>query len=226
MPIFPARSALVLCVALPALLASPRDARDTGTVRGRVATTGPSSAVGVRPAIGGLGADAHETTGRGAAVVYLESAPRQAFADLPAGHARMDQRDEQFVPHILAITVGTRVDFPNNDTKFHNVFSLSPIKTFDLGRYPVGHFKSVVFDKPGIVPVSCDIHAHMRAYILVFSHPFFAVTDGDGLYAIAGVPAGPYTIVAWSEWAPPDSRQVTITSGSVTDADFRLGRPR
>ena len=71
-------------------------------------------------------------------MVYLESAPRQAFDELRRGRARMDQRGEQFVPRVLAITVGTTVDFPNNDTTFHNVFSLSRVRTFDLGRYPAG----------------------------------------------------------------------------------------
>ena len=198
----------VLAGAVLGLAASPSQIQGTGVIRGHVSVTGVPRVTN-RPA-----------------VVYLESAPRQAFDQLQAGTARMDQRHEQFVPHVLAITVGTRVWFPNSDTTFHNVFSLSPVKTFDLGRYAVGHAKSVAFDKPGIVPVSCDIHSHMSAYILVFSHPFFAVTDDDGQYAIAGVPAGTYTLVAWSESAPTMSRGITLTSGGVTDADFQLGRRR
>ena len=84
----------------------------------------------------------------------------------------MDQRNETFVPHVLAITTGTTVDFPNSDRIYHNVFSLSKTAPFDLGRYAVGRSKSVRFDRPGIVRVFCDIHSHMSAFILVFSHPF------------------------------------------------------
>lgn len=220
-----ARVAVAMCCTTLALSARPGEARDNGIVRGRV-TAGSAPATGTRPAIGDLGAGLREVAGRRPAVVYLESGPRQAFDELETGHVRMDQRNEEFVPHVLAITVGTRVDFPNNDTTFHNVFSLSPIKTFDLGRYGAGHSKSVVFDKPGIVPISCDIHAHMSAYVLVFSHPFFAVTDDEGLYEIKSVPVGVYTIVAWTEAAPTESRRITVTAGSVTDTDFRIGRGR
>ena len=115
-------------------------------------------------------------------VVYLEAAPRQAFGELPPGRARMDQRAEQFSPRVLAVTAGTTVDFPNNDRTFHNVFSLSRVRSFDLGRFAPGRTGSVRFDRPGIVPVFCDIHSHMSAFILVFSHPFFAVSDDDGQY--------------------------------------------
>ena len=111
----------------------------------------------------------------------------------------MDQRGEQFVPRVLAITVGTTVEFPNNDVTFHNVFSLSRVKHFDLGRYKPGKSGTVLFDRPGIVPVFCDIHSHMSAYILVFSHPFFSLTDDAGDYVISGVPAGAYTVLVWSE---------------------------
>jgi plastocyanin len=111
-------------------------------------------------------------------VVYLDAAPRQAFDELPVGRVRMDQRNEQFVPRLLAITVGTIVDFPNSDTKFHNVFSLSKTHPFDLGRYPPGKSGFERFERPGLVRVFCDIHSHMSGYILVFSHRYFAVTDG------------------------------------------------
>ena len=117
-------------------------------------------------------------------VVYLESAPRGAFETNDGGRAVMDQRNETFVPHVLAIMTGTTVDFPNSDPIYHNVFSLSKTSRFDLGRYAAGRSKSVRFDKPGIVRVFCDIHSHMNAYILVFSHPFFALTRADGRYGI------------------------------------------
>ena len=140
-----------------------------------------------------LGAAAHrDLPDRTRSVVYLETAPRGAFEQTETGHAVLDQRNETFVPHVLAITTGTTVDFPNSDRIYHNVFSLSKTASFDLGRYPMGHSKSVRFDKPGIVRVFCEIHSHMSAFILVFSHPFFAMTDADGRYRIDNVPPGNY----------------------------------
>lgn len=135
----------------------------------------------------------------------------------------MDQRNETFVPHLLAITAGTVVEFPNSDRIYHNVFSLSKTKRFDLGRYAVGHSKAVRFDRPGIVRVFCDIHSHMNAFILVFGHRFFAETDDDGRYAIEGVPPGTYTLSAWYEGAVRDQRPVTVSSDTrVIEADFTV----
>src|SRR5688500_548125 len=169
------------------------------TLRGQVTVAGVA-APDARPLAGELGM-AH---GRGApeprrSVVYLEEAPRGAFDELPGGRARIDQINEQFVPRLLAVTTGTTVDFPNNDRIYHNVFSLSKPRTFDLGRYAAGRSRAVRFDKPGIVRVFCEIHSHMSAYILVFSHRYFAVTDEAGRYRIEDVPPGQYTIVAWHE---------------------------
>lgn len=155
-------------------------------------------------------------------VVYLESAPRGAFEQVEPGHAVMDQRNETFVPHVLAITTGTTVDFPNSDRIYHNVFSLSKTRPFDLGRYAAGHSKSIRFDRPGIVRVFCDIHSHMSAFILVFNHPFFAVTDAAGHYRIENVPPGTYTLVAWNEGVTTDSRPVTVGDAGATEADFLL----
>jgi plastocyanin len=157
-------------------------------------------------------------------VAYLETAPREAFGELTLGRARMDQRAEQFVPRVLAITVGSTVDFPNSDKTFHNVFSLSRIRTFDLGRFPPGRTGAVRFDRPGIVPVFCDIHSHMSAYILVFSHPFFAVSDNDGRYEIHAIPPGTYSLRVWSELGTAAPRRVTVADGGVVEADFQVAR--
>jgi plastocyanin len=199
---------------------------DAGTIRGRVTHTSAATMGGLRPLVGDLGSTTHDMTDRRRAVVYVDPAPRPALEELPAGRARMDQRNEEFIPHVLAITVGTVVDFPNDDTKFHNVFSLSRVKQFDLGRYPAGHSKAVLFDKPGIVPISCDIHTHMSAYVLVFNHPYFAVADEDGRYAIANVPPGPYTLKVWSEEGQTDPRTVVVPNGQGVECDFRLERSR
>ena len=94
------------------------------------------------------------------------------------------------------------------------MFSLSKAARFDLGRYAVGHSKSVRFDQPGIVRVFCDIHSHMNAFILVFSHPFFAVTDEEGRYRIENVPPGTYSVVAWNEGISSESRPVTVPTAA------------
>ena len=144
------------------------------------------------------------------------------FHTAESDRAVIDQRNETFVPHVLAVTTGTTVDFPNSDRIYHNVFSLSKTRPFDLGRYPVGRSKSVRFDRPGIVRVFCDIHSHMSAFILVFGHPFFSVTDAAGRYRIDNLPPGNYTLVAWNEGVTSESRQVSVPDGSTTEADFSL----
>jgi plastocyanin len=156
---------------------------------------------------------AHDTSDRRRSVVYLDPAPRAAFDARDEPHARLDQRDEQFVPHILAIVAGTTVDFPNNDRTYHNVFSLSKTRSFDLGRYAAGHSKAIRFERPGIVRVFCDIHSHMSAFILVFAHRYFAVTDDQGRYHIDNVPPGSYTVVAWNEAMSTESHGVSIPDG-------------
>ena len=155
-------------------------------------------------------------------VVYLETAPRGAFEQNDAGHAIMDQRNETFVPHLLAIMTGTTVDFPNSDRIYHNVFSLSKARSFDLGRYAVGRSKSIQFDRPGIVRVFCDIHSHMSAFIMVFSHPFFALTDTEGRYRIDNVPPGTYSVIAWNEGAASEPRMATVPDGAAAELDFTL----
>jgi plastocyanin len=151
-----------------------------------------------------------------------ESSVLRGQALAPVSRARMDQRNETFAPHVLAIDVGTLVDFPNNDQTFHNVFSLSKTKRFDLGRYGRGRSKSVRFDRPGIVRVFCDIHSHMSAFILVFGHRFFSVTDNEGRYQIDGVPPGTYTLVAWNDGQARETRVVTVPEASGVEADFVL----
>jgi hypothetical protein len=109
------------------------------------------------------------------------------------------------------------VEFPNSDTVYHNVFSLSKAKRFDLGRYPAGQSKSVRFDTPGVVRVFCEIHSHMNAYILVFGHRYFAVTDDDGRFSIERVPPGSYTVTTWYEGSEVDSREVAVGAGQAVD---------
>jgi len=192
-----------------------------GTIRGRVEIQRPDTAPERRPDVAGLAMPSpRDTPQRRQAVVYLETAPQPAFDEGEPVRVRMDQRNETFVPHVLAITVGGVVDFPNDDRTYHNVFSLSKARQFDLGRYGSGHSKSVRFDRPGIVRVFCDIHSHMNAYILVFAHRYFALTDEEGRYRLERVPPGTYTVVAWYEGEARESRQVTVTPDGTADASF------
>jgi plastocyanin len=196
-----------------------------GSIRGRVDVQLPPPIVDHHPNVSDFGTSApRPQPDRRRAVVYLETGPRAAFEEPPVRRARMDQRNEAFSPHILAITVGTTVDFPNNDRTYHNVFSLSRSRQFDLGRYAVGGSKAVTFDRPGIVRVFCDIHSHMSAFILVFSHRFFAVTDSDGRYRIDDVPAGAYTVRVWNEAIEGESRSVTVPGGGDVEVNFALAR--
>jgi plastocyanin len=195
----------------------------SGVIRGRVDVKRAAAQVERRPNVNDLGMHArHDVPDLRRSVVYLESAPSLAFPDAEPQRATMDQRNETFVPHVLAITVGTTVDFPNSDNTYHNVFSLRSPR-FDLGRYAAGRSKSVRFDRPGIVRVFCEIHSHMSAFILVFNHRYFAVTSADGRYQIARVPPGRYTLVAWNEGAIRESRQIVVAEdGGAVEADFAL----
>ena len=139
-------------------------------------------------------------------------------------HVLMDQRNEQFVPRVLAITAGSVVEFPNSDTKFHSVFSLSKPGPFDLGRYAPGRTGARRFDRPGLIRVFCDIHSHMSGYIVVFGHRYFATTGDDGRYLIPNVPAGGYTLAIWTETGRADSKHVTVPDGGIVEADFVVSR--
>jgi plastocyanin len=197
-----------------------------GTIRGRVELRQSPADVEPRPNITGLGMPAsHGQTDRRRSVVYLETAPRAAFDERDEPRAKMDQQNESFVPHLLAIVAGTTVDFPNNDRTYHNVFSLSKTQSFNLGRYAAGRSKSVRFDRPGIVRVFCDIHSHMSAYILVFAHRYFVVTDQEGRYRLDNVPPGTYTVVAWNESTPTESKRVVVPEGGgEIEVPFSLGK--
>jgi plastocyanin len=211
-------AALLLSAAL-----SP--AVSAGTIRGRVDVRLEWPLVQPRPVVTSLGMPPpRDSPDRRRSVVYLESGPIGAFGD-DAGRAeaRLDQRNEAFFPYVLAVQAGTTVAFPNDDRTYHNVFSFSKAKKFDLGRYARGQSKSVRFERPGVVRVFCDIHAHMSAFILVFAHPYFATTDADGRFQIPSVPPGSYTIAVWTDGVVRETRKIDVPAGDAAlDLEFQV----
>jgi plastocyanin len=155
------------------------------------------------------------------AVVYIESVPRPPDGyEIPTVHPKLNQSQMLFRPLVLPILVGTTVDFPNNDNLFHNVFSYSQPREFDLGRYPRGQQRSVRFDRTGTVSVFCDIHSFMYATILALDNPYFAVPDESGAYSIGNVPPGTYKLVFWYGRKKATEKQVTVKENTYTVVNF------
>lgn len=145
-------------------------------------------------------------------VVYLEEAP--ADAKSPAHPPLvLAQKNKHFIPRVLAVPVGSAVEFPNNDGFFHNVFSLSRPKKFDLGRYKNGESRQVVFDKPGVVKIFCEIHSQMKATILVVPNGFYTSPDDRGSFVLKDVPPGKYNLVAWHPSRPLQLNPVIVPAG-------------
>ncbi len=209
----------------PLALASPQAGGGRGplgSIRGRVEVRRDLPPIEPRPAVASLGMEGtREVPDRRRSVVYLATAPQGAFEDAERPRAVLNQRNQAFVPYVLAIRAGTTVDFPNRDRTYHNVFSFSKPRRFDLGRYAQGQSKSVSFDEAGVVRVFCEIHSHMSAFILVFAHRYFATTDGEGRYRIDDVPPGTYTAVAWNDGEPRETRTVRVPEGGgPVELDF------
>jgi plastocyanin len=136
---------------------------------------------------------------------------------------RIAQHGALFSPHVLPVMAGTTIEWPNDDQIFHNVFSMSDAKQFNLGLYKGNPpEKRVTFDKPGRVDVFCSIHANMHCVVLVLENPYFASTDGDGRFVIKDVPAGIYKIKAWHERLPADEQEITVPAAGEVKADFTL----
>lgn len=197
---------------------------DTGSIVGHVTLTTrvrgralPSTAYPTR-AVG-----AHDPTALPEirnVVVYLKDV---AFhGALPPAKAELRQEHETFLPHVLAITRGSTVDFPNDDPIFHNVFSLSSAASFDLRRYPKGQSRSQPFPKAGIVKVYCNIHSHMSATILVMDNPYFTIPNLDGSFELPNVPPGQYTLVGWHERVGERRTAVRVERGKAATVDLSL----
>lgn len=155
-------------------------------------------------------------------IVYIDQ-PGLRSNQVPNTLKVIIQKDGTFRPHILPVLVGTTVEWPNNDEIYHNVFSMSEPKPFDLGIYKSKEIKRVTFDKPGRVDVFCSIHTKMNCIVLVLENPFFAATDKNGNFTITNVPAGTYPLKAWHERLPSQVKNVTVTSTGEVNVEFVLG---
>jgi len=161
----------------------------------------------------------------GPSVVYVDTISGKTF---PAStqHPVIDQKGLVFQPHLTAVQVGTTVDFLNSDSVAHNVFwtSVGGNKKLNhnLGTWPKGDRKSFKFDSPGAVPILCNVHPEMSAYLVVVPTPYFATSDQAGNYKIENVPDGSYTVVAWHEGAKNQSKPVTVSGD--TKMDFTLSK--
>src|SRR5207247_1345361 len=152
------------------------------------------------------------------AVVYLAG----SFSKVRSPSTNQSpQKDLAFVPSLLPVQVGTRIEFPNLDDTYHSIFSYSPAKRFDLGRYRPDErpIPSEVFDAPGLVTLRCDIHEHMRGLILVLNSPYFVVTDPDGRFRLSGLPSGRYVLKAWIDSKTTRERPVELKNGGTVSVD-------
>jgi plastocyanin len=213
----------VLCSAPHAGVSVGAQAGGTGSIAGRVhvvshparrlATAGvyPSRIVGIQTG--------RETSELDNVVIFLDT---DARIEVPAQRVSIRQTNEEFVPHVVAVTAGSTVEFPNDDLIFHNVFSLSRAATFDLGRYPQNASKARTFTRPGIVKVFCHLHSHMSAIVRVFSHPHFVIPDRDGRFTLEGVPEGRHSVTAWHERAGEVTQDATVESGGRAELTFSL----
>jgi plastocyanin len=170
-----------------------------------------------------------KASGSGNVVLWLTPAGNAApFSSLPAStRPRLVQRNKSFEPHVLVVPVGSEVEFPNRDPFFHNVFSLFEGKRFDLGLYEAGSTRNVVFDKPGISYIFCNIHSEMSAVVVALNTPYYGISDQRGRVAIPHVPPGRYTLRIWYEETLPEglnslTREVTVSQDASNLGAMRL----
>ncbi len=161
---------------------------------------------------------------RGGVVVYLSGLPPARAPD--KGAPRIRQHELQFDPALTVVTVGTTVEFPNDDKVFHNVFSLSEPAKFDLGLYKSGSAKAVTFRRPGVVDVYCNIHPQMVAKIKVLENDYWALTKADGTFRIEHVPPGSYPITAWQPSGDAVEGTVIVGAGGVATVKLTIPEPR
>lgn len=162
---------------------------------------------------------------KGRSVVYVDTIAGKTFP-APKEHPVMDQKGLLFSPHIMAVQQGTTVEFLNSDNVQHNVFwtAMGNDKKagHNMGTWPKGEKRPYTFDKPGAVPLLCNVHPEMGGYIIVSPTPYFAETDDAGNYTIKDVPDGSYNVVVWHEGAKNQTKPVAVSGD--TKADFTVSK--
>ncbi len=213
------------------LLAMCAGAQDiTGTILIKKRLTRPSVTAPVsvyqRGVTVELGGDAEQDPlvyERSRVVIYLEGQiPAAASSSSPAPAEQVQQLDRRFTPDLVVVPVGGAVSFPNMDPIFHNIYSLSKPKAFDLGSYDKGETRRVSFQKPGIEEIYCHLHPNMAATIVVTPNRYYARPDRTGKYSISDVPPGQYTLVAWHKTAGFYRKTIVVEKGHDTAADFLI----
>lgn len=210
--------------------ASAQDITGTILIKKKLTKRSVTAPVSVyqRGAVVSLGKDAEEDPlafERSRVVLYLEAASPSGANPETTGKAKtatltMQQLNRRFAPDLLVVPVGTTVSFPNMDPIFHNIFSLSKPKAFDLGSYDKGETRSVLFSNPGVVYVYCHLHPNMEATIVVTPNRWYARSDPSGQFRIPDVPPGKYTLVAWHKAAGFFRKPVVIEPGHSAVVDF------
>jgi plastocyanin len=169
---------------------------------------------------------AAKTSSASSSVVWLVPVAGSADSPVAPMHAVLAQKNKMFDPHLLVVTRGSSVEFPNRDPWFHNVFSLFNGKRFDLGLYEAGTSRTVHFDRVGISYIFCNIHPEMSAVIVVLPTQYFAVPNKQGEFSITSVPSGRYTLHVWNENALPATLQTLSREVQVSDTSHSLGTIR
>ncbi len=190
---------IAVVVALVLGLAFPARTRHAGDVTGTVRL--PALKKGKKATYPG---NASSERVRGPAIVFIDGV--KGDFKPPADKAVIEQKGRQFLPAALAVLKGTTVSFPNLDDEYHNAFSRSEAKQFDLGRYATNETRDVACDKLGLIRIRCEIHTNMHAVIAVLDNPYFAITDANGAFTIKGVPEGRYKIYAFHEDYEPKEK--------------------
>jgi plastocyanin len=205
-------------------LVSGADVRGIITIERKLTPRNVTPAAGLyqRGSPVALESDTHQNAldyERSHVVVYLEGEQR-VTSGAAAGPAEMEQQNRRFSPDLVVIPAGASVSFPNFDPIFHNVFSLSKAKSFDLGNYSKGQTRMVTFPKPGIVAVYCHLHPNMTGTIVVTPNQWGVRVDAAGHYTLADVPPGKYTVVAWHKTGGTFRKTIEVTAGKDSQADF------
>ena len=201
-------TAWLIAATLTSLPAQVEEVPPTGAIDGRFVVT--------------LGDDELSVRQLGATIAYLEGIDQPITFESPAAPAVIRQKDAKFLPNFLIVPVGQRVEIPNEDKIFHNVFSYSKPNQFDLGLYEEGAVRSITFDHPGVVKIYCSIHESMNGMIVVTPNPHFSRVHPDGSFRLDGVPPGKYHLTVWSERAPKLQSVIEVAPRERTATSIRL----